>query len=191
MQESAASSLGSWDTFAAAPVAVAGCSGGDLSAVRCWRDSREQTDWHSYSAPFPGYWTEGPPVEVLPDVVNQAELLLPTVLAEVAAVAEHVALVGVAQALVLEIVGVAQAVVLGIVGVAQAVVLGIVAVAQAAVLWVADVALLTAVQPGPAVDAAVAQQAVGVAVLRVVAESAAVAQTVAVTVLLVWSDLSD
>lgn len=112
-------------------------------------------------------------------------------MAEVAAVAEHVALVGVAQAVVLGIVGVAQAVVLEIVGVAQAVVLGIVAVAQAAVLWVVDVALLTAVQPGPAVDAAVAQQAVGVAVLQVVAVSAAEALTVAVMLLLVWSDLSD
>lgn len=47
----------------AALVAVAGCSGGDLLAVQCWRDSQEQTDWHSNSAPFPGYWTEGQLVE--------------------------------------------------------------------------------------------------------------------------------
>lgn len=62
-QELAASSLGSWDTSVAALVAVAGCSGGDLLAVQCWRDSQEQTDLHSNSAPFPGYWTEGQPVE--------------------------------------------------------------------------------------------------------------------------------
>lgn len=47
----------------AALVAVAGCSGGDLLAVQCWRDSQEQTDWDLNSAPFPGYWTEGQPVE--------------------------------------------------------------------------------------------------------------------------------